>query len=622
MSKEKTMIHGKKIVALCAYGISDPQVFSFITELNDLLREHDCFLFIYTMNTEIGNGGEFYEAETSVYDLIHYDRTDAVVIMDEKIKSREVVQHIIDSANANNVPAIVIDGKYDNVSCVDFDYAKGFEAVVRHIIEDHKVRKPHFMAGKKSSEFSNERLEVFKKVTAENGIEFDDSMLSYGDFWSAPSRAATRKLLERNELPEAIICANDIMAINVCDILQSAGIKTPDQILVSGFDGIDEAFLTTPGITTAICDSHSLANTVMESVLAVLSGERNFTKYIVPKFVANESCGCKRVDLKSLSKVHELNNRFYHHQDDIHIMQNLTAMLMCSHTFEECTYHIRHSLTDNMCCVVEDAIFDVEKNYFLEDVKSTTKSIIYNSYSNSPSIVPYCEEQIVPYIDEIMNTGYPLIFNALEYMGKSIGFVCYSFEKYSLVDWSRTPSMTNCLSMGLGGFITFRYQDFLREKIMSMYQNDALTGLYNRLAFLDKYEELKSQKSHKDQTMTLIMADLNGLKQINDTRGHSAGDQAISSVARALKETCPVGSLCVRYGGDEMLALIPQEIDEGAFRKEMELRLDEYSNQYGFTISASYGSYKATMNDSLDLDKIISIADSEMYKMKKEKHKS
>ena len=54
----------------------------------------------------------------------------------------------------------------------------------------------------------------------------------------------------------------------------------------------------------------------------------------------------------------------------------------------------------------------------------------------------------------------------------------------------------------------------------------------------------------------------------------------------------------------------------------MGLRLDESSNQYGFTISASYGSYKTVMDDALDLDRIISVADGEMYKMKKEKHKS
>ena len=124
--------------------------------------------------------------------------------MDEKIKSREVVQHILDRANEHDVPAVVIDGEYENTSIVKFDYAKGFEAVVRHIIEYHKVKRPHFMAGKRKSPFSNERIEVFKKVITENGFTFDDSMISYGDFWAEPSRKATLELLQRPILPDAI----------------------------------------------------------------------------------------------------------------------------------------------------------------------------------------------------------------------------------------------------------------------------------------------------------------------------------------------------------------------------------------------------------------------------------
>lgn len=270
-----------------------------------------------------------------------------------------------------------------------------------------------------------------------------------------------------------------------------------------------------------------------------------------------------------------------------------------------------------MCCVVEDAIFNVEKNYFLEDVETTTRSIIYDSYSKADATRPYDPSAIVPNLYEIMDKGYPLIFNTLEYMGKSIGFVCFSFEKYDLVDYSKTPSISNCLGMGLGGFITLRYQEFLREKVKSMYQNDALTGLYNRLAFLSKFDELKADPSLEGQELTIIMSDLNGLKFINDTLGHTAGDHAIAAVAKALKHVCPPESLCVRFGGDEMLALITEKIDNDEFVEKMQEHLKRDSEKLGFTVSASYGAYSTTLTKDLDLDKIISIADEHMYKMKR-----
>ncbi len=611
------MIHGKRIVALCTYGIYDPQEFGFISELNELLKTQDTRLFIYAMNIEIGNGGDFYIAETSVYDLIPFDKVDTVVIMAEKIKSRDVTQHIIDMAKENHVPTIVIDGDFKDVSLVKFNYAAGFESVVRHIIEDHKPKRPHFMAGKRNNVFSDERLEVFKKVLAENNISFDDSMVSYGDFWSVPSRAAATELLKRDDLPDAVICANDIMAINVCDIFTSAGVKIPEDVVISGFDGIDEAFISSPGITTAICDSHTLAGTLHEAITSALAGEPDRDRWIVPKFVANESCGCPRCDLATLSVVHEMNNRFYHHQDDLHIMQNLTAIMMGCKTVDECAYHIGNSFTDNICVVMEDACLDVQRNYFLEDVENTTKSVLYNVYNPKDRVIPYDEDGIIPNLKELLDRGYPLIFNVLEFMGKSMGFICFSYEKYNLIDYSKTASLTNCVSMGLGGFLILQYQNYLREEIRRMYQNDALTGLYNRVAFLNKLDELKKNEKLKGSLITVIMADLNGLKLINDTRGHAAGDQAIAAVAHALKSSCPEGTVCVRFGGDEMLAMIVGNIEGSAVIARMNDQLEKDSKLLGFEVSASIGCYAEEYEDSSVLEKLIALADEEMYKMKK-----
>lgn len=610
------MIDGKKIVALCAYRIYDPQFFDCVTELNELLKAQDCRLFIYTMNSEIGNSGD-YEAEASVYDLIPFDKTDAVIIMAEKIKKREVVQHIIDSATGYNVPCIVVDGDYDNVAKVKFDYGKGFEAVVRHIIEQHKPKCPHFMAGKRDSEFSNERIEVFKKVIAENGYTFDDSMLSYGDFWFIPARKVAHELLKREVLPDAIICANDIMAINVCDIFTAAGIKVPGDVVVSGFDGIDEAFLAKPGMTTAICESKVLADTISEVAQAVLGGTRDIERWITPTFVPNESCGCPRSLFEVNSVVHGLNNRFYHHQDDVHIMHVLSSTIMASESIGDCTGHIRENLSDNMCVVVEDACFDLERNYFLDHVTNTTKSIIYNSYCKCDQITPFDPECVIPSLKEAMDAGYPLIFNALEYMGRAIGFVCYSFDRYDLIDYSKTPSVTNCLSMGLGGFIMIRYQRYLKDKIQQMYQNDALTGLYNRVAFLAKYEEFRSKPQNKGKQLNIIMADLNGLKIINDTMGHAAGDRAIATVAKALRAECPSETLLVRFGGDEMIALVPGEnnVDSIIYRVKEHLATD--SKRLGYPITASYGTYSTVLSDELNLEDVIAIADEQMYIMKK-----
>ena len=611
------MINGKKIIALCTYRIYDSQVFTFITELNDMLKANNCFLFVYAINAEIGNSGGFL-AETSVFDLIPFDKTDLVVIMDEKIKSRETVLGIIERAKKADVPAIVIDGEYDDVSIVDFDYKKGFEMIVRHMIEVHKVQRPHFMAGKRESEFSNERIDVFKKVLADNNIPFDDSMLSYGDFWSVPSRAATEEIVKRDVLPDAIICANDIMAINVCDVMTNHFVMIPGELIVSGFDGIDEASLATPGVTTAKCDCVDLAKEVMSVILEMFKSGKTVRRSVMPKFIPNESCGCPRCAPSAISAVHGFNNRFYHHQDDAHIMQDFTSRIISSESLSDCLDYLRSPLSNNMCIVLDEACLNEEVNYFLEDVDTSKKVLIFDSYIDEDRVTPFDPACIAPHLDELMETGYPLIFNALEYMSKSPGFICYSYPRYDMIDYSKTASLTSTIGMGLGSYINMRYQFFIRNKIQRMYQNDALTGLYTRLAFYSKFEDLKEDPANTGKDATVIMVDLNGLKKINDTLGHSAGDEAIAAVAKRLKENCPDDALCLRLGGDEMVALIIGPCDADKIAAGITEGLKRDTDALGFKVSASIGIHTTTFDSELDLNKAINYADKQMYQMKKQ----
>lgn len=610
------MINGKRLVALCTYRIYDAQEFAFISELNSLFVENNCALFIYALNTEIGNGGNEV-AEVSVFDLIPYDRTDAIVIIDEKIKSREIVQGVIDRADKEDVPVVVVDGQYDNTSIVRFDYAKGFEAVVRHIIEGHHVKRPHMMAGKINNPFSTERIEVFKKVLADNDIPYDDTMLSYGDFWSIPARAAAGKLLEREELPEAVICANDIMAINVCDVFQNAGLKVPKDVIVSGFDGIEEAFWSSPGITTAKCDGMQLGDAVMEVLLSVFEGERNVVKWIAPSFISNESCGCPKSGQSAFTAVNGLNNIFYHHQDDIHAMQEITSKLMLGKDMEESIRFLKRNLAKNACVVVENSCFDLEKNFFYDDEQNGKMTVVFDSYIDSVDRYPYDPQTIIPHLDDIMKNDCPLVFNGLEYMAKSPGFVCYSFPKVELIDYTQTANLTNCFSMGIGGYVINNYQMYLREKLKQMYQNDALTGLYNRIAFVSMMEELSKDPDKLGKKITIIMSDLNGLKKINDSLGHITGDKAIAATAQALKKACPDDAICVRVGGDEMLAIIIGDCDPEKIVSRIKDILKEYTTEYGFSVSASIGTHTTTFDESFDMNKVISIADERMYEMKR-----
>jgi DNA-binding LacI/PurR family transcriptional regulator len=115
------MIYDRKLVALCTSRVFDPQVHSFIEKLNEELKTGGFFLWIYAINADLYWEDDADESETTVFNIIDWNLTDVVVIMDEKIKSHRVSGRIIDNARKNKVPVVVVDGRYDDTVSISFD---------------------------------------------------------------------------------------------------------------------------------------------------------------------------------------------------------------------------------------------------------------------------------------------------------------------------------------------------------------------------------------------------------------------------------------------------------------------------------------------------------------------
>lgn len=220
-----------------------------------------------------------------------------------------------------------------------------------------------------------------------------------------------------------------------------------------------------------------------------------------------------------------------------------------------------------------------------------------------------------------MEGGYPLIFQGLDYMERPMGYVVYFFEDYNVTDYAKTATLTEMVNQGVGGYINMRYQQYLLSRMKEIYKVDALTGLYNRLAFRESFEVLKNDPEMQGVPMLVFMADLDYLKTINDTHGHKAGDQAIAAVAEALQMYCPDNALCVRFGGDEMLAFIPGGADANTILRNIAQRLEGKSEELGFRISASCGSYLTTIRSDMNLQEVVDVADKKMYEVKRKRKK-
>ncbi len=147
---------------------------------------------------------------------------------------------------------------------------------------------------------------------------------------------------------------------------------------------------------------------------------------------------------------------------------------------------------------------------------------------------------------------------------------------------------------------------------------DGLTGLYNHIYFQNRLKEELRLADRKNLPCSLLMLDLDNLKQINDTYGHPVGDAAIRSVAAALKTLLRSGDTASRYGGEEFAIILPEtSLLEAALigdRLCTHIAANKVPGLGQITISVGAASYPRQANDATEL---ISKADQALYEAKR-----
>lgn len=146
---------------------------------------------------------------------------------------------------------------------------------------------------------------------------------------------------------------------------------------------------------------------------------------------------------------------------------------------------------------------------------------------------------------------------------------------------------------------------------------DKLTGCFNRRGFDEHLNKLREQSSLGN--ITIIALDVNGLKEINDSLGHSAGDELIIESAKLIQQTFKPYGKCYRIGGDEFVAILDKPVENiHALTDGFEKTMSDWQGKQVEHLNISYGIVCASDYQDVSIDEIIFLADEQMYKKKRE----
>ncbi|MBE5944639.1 MAG: GGDEF domain-containing protein [Lachnospiraceae bacterium] len=533
-------------------------------------------------------------------------------------------------------PVVGVGCKIAGSHSICTDGYTAMKEIVEHFIVEHHMTRINFVRGIEGNYDAEERYRAYKDALKEHNIPFDIERVSQGDFYVLAAEQAAKDIMASDlEFPEAIVCANDIMALTICDVLTKNGYNVPEDVAIAGFDYTVEGQIHSPSLTTVRSRFRELGIEACKIVDQVLAGDTECHDVYMPdEVVYAESCGC----IGSGSDRNSVYSQKYYsaevEQRKI-LYQIITLEKNINHgeTFEDWCNSLIHfceqvNPTEFYCCVNENFKEMVyESDALLNDEDNTLSytekvNVILSYYKGKFKKERSFESKLV--LDKLFqDNSSPKLYvvSPFNYLDRTFGYFVFGDSEFPI----NNPLYIHWL-INMGHFIeNIRKNHLLKNvsaKLDELYIRDSLTGVYNRFGMERFFSDIKQKGIVSKLSMQLSFVDLDGLKEINDKYGHEEGDKIINQAARIMKENAGKYYV-VRYGGDEFIVLglcrNEKEIEDYWNKVQKDVDLYNDLNKKEVKLSLSYGYDIFPVRPEITLQDCIIVADNKMYENKSAK---
>jgi len=186
----------------------------------------------------------------------------------------------------------------------------------------------------------------------------------------------------------------------------------------------------------------------------------------------------------------------------------------------------------------------------------------------------------------------------------------------SVIEGEKSKEVKHFISM----FYDITYRKKSEDKLYQLAHFDTLTGLSNRHAFMDRLEDSVQKAKRYEKKCAIFFMDLDGFKAINDTYGHNAGDDVLSTTATRLKKIIRKSDMVARMGGDEFTVIIENVTDTRSLSILAQKMIETVSQSISLkddkvNVTTSIG-ISIYPDDACDVDSVLKHADNAMYRAK------
>ncbi|MBQ9947902.1 MAG: substrate-binding domain-containing protein, partial [Oscillospiraceae bacterium] len=547
------MINNHKIIGVCVTKVQYRAESIYLTRLNEAAVKMGYKLMIF--NSVANSDNSFDAGAKSVYSVINHDIIDVLVILSSTFGVKEIEKAIIAKAHAHGTPVILIDSKEDGCYSIIKQYGKALKAVMNHIIRDHGVRDTFFLAGHRENDPTSDfRIQCYKEVLEENEIPFTDDMMDYGEYWSIPARKATEKLFTRGkDIPKAIICANDYMAVAVCEVLREHGLDVPKDVLVTGFGGAADAQYFNPRFTTCIEDMGKLAELTLQVAEDALEKHIPCGSYHYEMSpLISESCGC----VSDINHVEDAGYLFHMMQDaknhEGHVLSWLDRMVESEDMDAVCRMLSRCILSNSLLCLREKYVAPIGTPV---SENTDVLTAVYHVDGDAPDKTEvFSADKMIPNLEEWLEDNTCCILTAV--------FVCQTVCGYYAVFTEDVKSISQNLNreskvinIAFNSAINHRRQVLLLESVQNANIVNPITKLPNLKGANRWFDKFNANEDNHNKAIVVSIYGLPKYKFIYENYGMQDIEATLCYVAKALKEANPSNSFIGHISEDEFTVI-------------------------------------------------------------------
>ena len=463
---------------------------------------YDTVLITGLLNV-LGNSGEdHYSAGLeNIYTLLEYAEFDGIVFAAGRFLHNEMRDKILDILRRREIPCVVLEHKCDDFDCIYPPQREYIKMITEHLIAQHGCRKLYCISGIKGENSSEERLAGFCDALEEAGLDYDESSVFYGNYWrDVPCRIADDIADGKIPQPDGVVCTNDEMAIALCNRLTERGLRVPEDVAVTGYDGNFDSFFNDPPVTTVTGHDYQLGSEAARYMLEKLGHSDIHIPEYGQHLRIGTSCGCdislavRRTDenkrlLRNIRITNQMyaERRYYITADIISKISGCKDVQELMMTTASISYLLPNWNTLEIC-LCKDWSFDLEApERFRTDGYSDRMdhSLYLKKGYDTTSVGEFSISRLLPSFD-LPHEPMVYVVSSIHFKQQVFGYIGMSYDSpYAFLLDEYYVNWCDCISNGLNMIQNSLYKNYVKEHFASLLTVDTSTGLYNKRGLME-----------------------------------------------------------------------------------------------------------------------------------------